>query len=39
MTMVSAIRFSQCGNPEVLNLETLSEKRQGKARFGLSRKL
>lgn len=29
MTMVSAIRFSQCGNPEVLNLETLSEQSPG----------
>jgi NADPH2:quinone reductase len=29
MTMVSAIRFNQSGNPEVLNLETLSEQSPG----------
>ncbi|MGF6140742.1 NADPH:quinone reductase-like Zn-dependent oxidoreductase [Pseudomonas laurylsulfatiphila] len=27
--MVSAIRFNQFGNPEVLNLETLSEQSPG----------
>jgi NADPH2:quinone reductase len=35
MTKVSAIRFNQSGNPEVLNLETLSQQSPGQGEVWL----